>query len=86
MAASAEDGPIDRACVNSTKSPNYHLCNCMQQVANLTLTGADQHLAATFFEFPAKAQEVRLSSRASDREFWQRYTNFGAATKRVCSN
>ncbi len=50
----------------------------------MTLTGADQRLAAKFFADPAMAQEVRLSDRSSHRDFWERYVTFGSAAEQVC--
>ncbi len=78
-------GPIDTACIKANRSANPQLCACIQRVANMTLTGSDQRLAARFFRDPGKAQEVRQSGRTSHREFWTRYTTFGEAAEQVCS-
>lgn len=83
--ALAAAGPIDRACQQSNRSASPGLCACIQRVANVTLTGSDQRLAAKFFRDPAKAHDVRRSSRASHREFWQRYTTFGTTAEQVCA-
>lgn len=51
----------------------------------MTLTGPDQKMAARFFSDPAKAQEVRQSSRSTYRAFWQRYVAFGSTAESVCA-
>lgn len=81
----AKAGPIDNACIRSNKKANPILCDCIQRVANLTLTASDQRLAARFFTDPGKAQEMRGSSRRAHREFWDRYVNFGRTAEAVCS-
>ncbi|XBC65593.1 hypothetical protein V5734_15780 [Defluviimonas sp. SAOS-178_SWC] len=78
-------GPIDSACIQSNRAANPLLCDCIQRVANMTLSGADQRLAAKFFRDPGKAQEVRQSGRSSHQAFWTRYTTFGEAAEQVCS-
>ena len=78
-------GPIDQACARSNGAANMGLCACIQQVANMTLTGSDQKMAAKFFSDPSKAQEVRQSSRSGHREFWQRYVAFGSTAESVCA-
>lgn len=79
-------GPIDRACVQSNRSANRQLCDCIQRVANLTLTGSDQRLAASFFTDPVKAQQVRQSGQTSHKRFWDRYSKFGTTAQAVCSS
>lgn len=78
-------GPIDQACVRSSGGADPMLCDCIQRVANMTLTGSDQKMAAQFFSDPSKAQEVRQSARAAHQEFWQRYVSFGSAAESVCA-
>jgi hypothetical protein len=85
-AAPALGGPIDQACIRSNKAANPVLCACIQRVANITLTGSDQRLAAKFFADPGKAQEVRQSGRSTHQAFWGRYVNFGETAEAVCSN
>ena len=88
MAASvAHAGTIERACLKSGRSAaNRALCGCIQDVADLTLSGRDQKLAATFFKDPHKAQEVRQSDRSSHELFWKRYKAFGATAETYCGN
>lgn len=78
-------GPIEPACIQSNRAANPMLCACIQRVANMTLSGADQRLAAKFFRDPGKAQEVRQSGSSRNREFWNRYTTFGQAAEQVCA-
>ena len=78
-------GPIDSACIQSSRAANPMLCACIQSVADMTLTGADQRLAAKFFRDPGKAQDVRQSASTRHREFWARYMTFGQAAEQVCA-
>lgn len=86
LCGSAAAGPIEAACARSERGAlNPSLCNCIQQVADITLDGRDQRLAARFFRDPHMAQEVRQSDRASDEVFWHRYRAFGSAAESYCS-
>jgi hypothetical protein len=89
MAASASAGiagPIEKACLQSDRgAANRAVCGCIQQVADLTLRGADQRKAAKFFTDPHKAQVVRQSASKSDNEFWMRYKNFGETAEAYCA-
>ena len=82
----AQAGPIDRACVATNRAANPLICACIQRVANVTLTGADQRLAAQLVRDPSKVQEVRQSGQPKHRAFWERYTAFGDAAVRACSD
>ncbi|MCB2136022.1 MAG: hypothetical protein KDE08_08785 [Rhodobacteraceae bacterium] len=82
---SALAGPIDQACIRANRTASAELCGCIQRVADMTLSGSDQKLAASFFADPARAQEVRQSDRQSLRAFWGRYMTFGSAAEDVCS-
>lgn len=85
-ATPASAGIIERACLNSDRAAgNRALCGCIQNAANRTLSGGDQRAAARFFRDPDRAQQVRMSSRASDRAFWERYRAFGSYAERVCA-
>ncbi len=79
-------GPIDSACLKSDRSTSPIICDCIQRVANMTLTSSDQQLAAKLLRDPEKVQDIAYSNRASLREFWARYTNFGTAAEQVCAN
>jgi hypothetical protein len=80
-------GVIERACLSSERaSGNRALCGCIQNAANRTLSGGDQRAAARFFRDPDRAQQVRMSSRASDRAFWERYRAFGSYAERTCAS
>ena len=79
-------GPVDNACVRSERGArNPALCGCIQQVADMTLSRADQRRAAGFFRDAQQAQDVRMSKSASDNQFWDRYKNFAAAAEAYCS-
>jgi len=79
-------GTIERACLQSDRhGVSRALCGCIQDVANLTLNNTDQRLAATFFQMPHRAQEIRQSDRRSDKRFWERYKEFGSAAEVYCS-
>lgn len=77
-------GTVERACLSSGRAANRAVCGCIQDVANLTLTGSDQKMASSFFKDPQKAQDVRQSDRRSHEEFWLRYKQFGAFAQQLC--
>jgi hypothetical protein len=82
----AAAGPIERACLNSDrKAANRATCGCIQQVADMTLRGADQRKAAKFFVDPDRAQETRVSKSDRDNEFWARYKAFGQQAEAYCA-
>lgn len=79
-------GPIESACLRSDrKQANRQVCGCIQQVADMTLRGADQRRAASFFRDPEKAQKVKMSKTASDDAFWDRYQAFGEQAEAFCA-
>ena len=81
----AEAGPIDRPCMASNrKQKSWALCRCFQDVANQTLSRADQRRAAKFFQDPHKAQEIRQSDSRTHERFWLRYKEFGATAAALC--
>ena len=85
LAPAAQAGVIERACLKSDRpAVTRLLCNCIQSVADSTLTRSDQRLAAKFFKDPHKAQEVRQSDNPSHEIFWQKYKKFGASAETVC--
>lgn len=82
----AAAGPIESACLRSDrKAANRATCGCIQQVADMTLRGADQRRAAKFFADPDEAQETRVSKSDRDNEFWARYKAFGAQAEAYCA-
>lgn len=79
-------GPIDSACVRTERgAQNPGLCSCVQQVANMSLSNADQRRAAGFFRNPDQAQLVRTSKTGADNAFWGRYKNFAATAEAYCT-
>ena len=85
LSTAAAAGPIESACLRSDRGASRALCSCIQQVADMTLRGGDQRRAAKFFRDPDQAQEVRMSKRDSDNEFWRRYRAFGDAAEAYCA-
>ncbi len=86
LAATAEAGPIANACLQTGRAgASAQLCTCIQHVADITLGGADQRLAATFFGDPERAQKVHMSKAEADDAFWQRYVVFGQQAEMACS-
>lgn len=83
-AGTVEASTIERACLASDRPKTRSLCGCIQQAANVTLTGRDQRMAAQFFTNPHRAQEVRQSGRNNHAAFWQRYQRFGATAEAYC--
>lgn len=78
-------GPIESACVKSDrKAASRALCGCIQQVADMTLSGGEQRRAAQFFRDPDQAQKVRMSKSDRDNAFWARYKNFGETASAYC--
>ena len=76
---------IERACLGSDRSGgNRALCGCIQDAADMTLSGQDQRLAASFFANPDRAQQIRQSDRRSDEVFWRRYRAFGETAEAFC--
>jgi len=79
-------GPIDSACVRSDRGVRSGgLCGCIQQVADMTLSRADQRRAAAFFRNPDQAQAVRASKSDADNAFWGRYKNFASTAEAYCA-
>ncbi|AQS49368.1 MULTISPECIES: hypothetical protein [Thioclava] len=84
LASMASAGPIDNACLKAGRASNPGTCGCIQQVADMTLSHRDQRRAASFFHDPDRAQEVRMSDRKSDSDFWDRYKNFASTAEGFC--
>lgn len=86
FAGAAMAGPIERACLKSDrKAVNRSICNCIQQAADMMLSGSDQRRAVGFFKDPDKAHKVWMSKTSSDDAFWERYKAFGAQAEALCS-
>ncbi len=78
-------GPIDRACMASDrKARSLRLCTCIQQVADRTLSRADQRMAARFFRDPQMAQDIRQSDNQNHEIFWRKYRAFGETAAATC--
>lgn len=84
--SAAVAGPIERACMSSSRQASSRaLCGCIQQVADVTLSGSDQRRAAKFFTDPDAAQKAKALDSRSAEAFWERYANFGAAAEMHCT-
>ncbi len=85
LAGMAFAGPIERACNKSErKAATRSLCDCIQQAADMTLSGSDQRRAVSFFKDPEKAHKVWMSKSRGDDAFWDRYKAFGAQAEAMC--
>ncbi len=85
LAACSSTGPVGAACLDSGRNAaSAALCSCVQQVADRTLSRSDQAMAASFFEDPQAAQDVRQSDNPSLEAFWLRYRAFSSAAERSC--
>ncbi|WP_135449284.1 MULTISPECIES: hypothetical protein [Tabrizicola] len=84
MSAAVWAGPIQRACMASDRGGNRALCSCIQQAADMTLSGADQRRAAKFFRDPDLAHATWVSQTKADDAFWERYKTFGQTAEAYC--
>ncbi|MBQ1204160.1 MAG: arginine transporter [Loktanella sp.] len=79
-------GDISNACMSGGRSAaSPQLCSCVQQVANQSLSRADQSRAASFFSDPQHAQDTRQSGNPNDAAFWRRYRAFTDLATQVCA-
>lgn len=81
----AAAGPIERACMASDRGASRALCGCIQQAADMTLSGGDQKRAAKFFKDPESAHSTWVSQSKSDDAFWDRYKSFGQTAEAFCA-
>ncbi|KIC12321.1 hypothetical protein RA19_03565 [Leisingera sp. ANG-M1] len=81
----AEAGAIERACRQSDRNAaTPSLCNCIQKVANRSLTRSERKTVSKWFADPHQAQVVRQSDNRSDERLWERYKLFGDRAARTC--
>jgi hypothetical protein len=85
FATAAVSGPVGSACLNSGRSVSQPLCACIQNVAEMTLSGSDQKLAARLFTDPEKAEEIRVSNSSRNKTFWARYQSFASTAGTLCA-
>jgi hypothetical protein len=85
MTVAVAAGPIERACMASDRGGSRALCGCIQQAADLTLSGGDQRRAARFFNDPEAAHSTWVSQSAADDAFWDRYKIFGQTAEASCA-
>ena len=84
VSGAAVAGPIQKACMASDRGGNRALCGCIQQAADMTLSGGDQKRAAKFFKNPDAAHATWISQSKSDDAFWDRYKSFGQTAEAYC--
>lgn len=85
VASAAWAGPIQKACMASDRGGDRNLCRCIQEAADMTLSGSDQRRAAKFFKDPEAAHVTWVSQKASDDAFWDRYKSFGQTAEAYCA-
>ena len=85
VSGAASAGPIERACMASDRGGNRTLCGCIQQAADMTLSGGDQRRAAKFFKDPEAAHATWTSQSKADDAFWDRYKSFGQTAQAYCA-
>jgi hypothetical protein len=85
VSGAALAGPIERACMASDRGGSRSLCGCIQQAADMTLSGGDQRRAAKFFNNPEAAHSTWTSQSKSDDAFWERYKSFGQTAEAYCA-
>ena len=84
-APSSASGPISRACLASDrKARSRQLCGCIQAVADMSLSGRDQSLAASFYRDPQKAQDIRQSDNPIHERFWKKYREYANTSEQIC--
>lgn len=84
FAGSVQAGPIGSACMKG-RNAGSTVCGCIDQIADRTLSRSDQRRAAGLFKDPDKAQQIRMSDRQADNDFWARYKNFAATAEAYCT-
>lgn len=85
VAAASASGPISRACLMSDrKARSGQLCGCIQAVADMSLSGRDQSLAASFYRDPQKAQDIRQSDNPNNERFWKKYREYANTAEEIC--
>lgn len=78
-------GVIEAACLKSDRAgANRDLCGCLQAVANAVLSSSYQRRGAEFFIDPHKSQDVRMSKRAADEQFWAHWERFADTSVKHC--
>lgn len=86
VAAPLYAGTIENACNSSSRNASRSTCTCIQQVADIQLSGRDQKQAAKFFQNPQLAQDTRQSDNAAKERFWLRYKAFGLSAAEQCAS
>lgn len=78
-------GPINSACLaQGRRDATRARCGCIQAVANQSLSRSQQQRSVRYFDDPGQLQEVRQSSSASNRAFWDAWKRFAETAETVC--
>jgi len=85
IAGPAAADAIRKACMASDRGGNRSLCSCIQDAADMTLSGSDQRRAAKFFKDPEEAHATWVSQSSADDAFWERYKSFGQTAEEYCA-
>ena len=79
-------GPIYDACQRQNrKAANRSRCGCVQAVADMSLSQADQKRGAGYFRDPGKLQEVRQSDGRANERFWKAWKAYGERAEGLCA-
>ncbi|MCX7888307.1 MAG: hypothetical protein N2422_01090 [Rhodobacteraceae bacterium] len=86
MAGPLAAGGIEKACLRSDRfNGDRGLCACIQQAADMTLSGGDQRQVVRFIRNPDAAEKARRADSAAAQAFWQRYALFGETAEALCA-
>lgn len=77
---------IEQTCLASARDAvNPTLCGCIQDIANIALSSAEQAIVHDFLLDPSKSETIRQSKQKQHRAFWQHYVAFSKLTARYCA-
>ncbi len=78
-------GSIEMACLHSDRAAgNRSLCGCIQDAADLVLSGRDQRLVSGFISDPSRADKMRQSPGHAAQMFWKRYLQYIETARAFC--
>lgn len=84
LATMSVAGPLGSSCLSSGRSVSQPLCASIQNVADMTMSGRDQKLAARLIADPKKVEAIRGSASSRNRDFWAQYQSFADAAGSLC--
>ena len=83
-ATGAAANPVEQACLAAGRASEPALCTCIGAAASIALDDRDIRTVLGFFRDPQAAQDMRMSDRARDERFWQRYLAFQQIAEDLC--